>query len=198
MTELRKCTHPGCTRPSRRNHKTLCGMHDDRKRRGADMNAPLLKVRDRGPICAYGGCKRPRGGKHTMCYPHYKRHRAGKDMDAPIRTHRRMFGIDRNGYRRVYAPDHCTAISGSGVALEHRLVMSNHLGRPLLKHENVHHINGDRLDNRLENLELWSKSQPCGQRVADKILWAKQLLNTYEPQEDEPIVEHNAPQLECV
>ena len=41
------------------------------------------------------------------------------------------------------------------------------------------HINGIRDDNRTENLELWSTSQPCGQRVKDKIEWAKEILETY-------------------
>lgn len=65
---------------------------------------------------------------------------------------------------------------------QHRVVMEEHIGRKLIDGESVHHKNGDRTDNRLENLELWSKSQPSGQRVADKVKWAKELLSIYEPE----------------
>lgn len=76
------------------------------------------------------------------------------------------------GYIKQLAPNHPNA-DDRGYILQHRLVMEQILGRPLEKHERVHHKNGNRQDNRPENLELWtspSKKDPKGVRMVDKVI----------------------------
>lgn len=85
------------------------------------------------------------------------------------RPHREGYLLEYVGRDRI----------ASGWMLQHRVVMEAHLGRPLLASENVHHVNGQRGDNRPENLELWSRSQPAGQRVVDKVAWCREFLGLY-------------------
>ena len=85
-----------------------------------------------------------------------------------------------NGYVLVHLPAHPCANSGGNV-LEHRLVMEKHLGRLLAADETVHHINGKRNDNRVDNLELWVSFHPPGQRVPDIVEWALAVVARYSP-----------------
>lgn len=62
---------------------------------------------------------------------------------------------NKGGYVMEYCPDH-PSCNRRGHVPQHRLVMEKHLGRFLNGQEVVHHINRDRTDNRLENLELFA------------------------------------------
>ena len=87
--------------------------------------------------------------------------------------------LKKNGYRVINRKGHPNACDAKGWIYEHVVVMSEHLGRPLAKGEAVHHINGIKHDNRIENLELWHRSHPPGQRVDDKIAWCIDFLGQY-------------------
>lgn len=72
-----------------------------------------------------------------------------------------------DGYVMVKAEGHPNA-GASGYVMEHRLVMERSIGRLLLRSEHVHHINHDRSDNRIENLELMTHSQHMALHMKEK------------------------------
>lgn len=170
------CSVVGCGRVH--TAKGLCRSHYARLLQGGDIKSdkPIrFHVEKVEPFCTVVGCNEKTQCRN-LCQLHYHRwQREGNPGEATrrmaIRGERRF--KDENGYIHLSQKNKHFGIT------EHRHVMQEFLGRKLLKHETVHHKNGIRDDNRLENLELWSKSHPPGQRVEDKIKWAKEFLETY-------------------
>jgi hypothetical protein len=125
-----------------------------------------------------------------LCHPHDRRRRVRGDVDLPTPI-RQVAGTGhlKLGYWIVPVAKEDRHLSGGETPYpEHRLVMAKHLGRPLAPDEVVHHRNGEKNDNRIENLELWSVYQPKGQRVTDKIEYALEIIYRYKP---ELLEQHN-------
>lgn len=183
------CSFPACERDSYA-HK-LCKSHYAQRKRGK----PLTKLRPRKPngtwlgvtTCLVEGCS----GKHRsggFCTSHLWQ--VQKSKNPTPRLVRRVtpgewgrWARTKGGYVVRYRS--LGRVDGRTIAerqFQHRVVMEEKIGRPLRSEETVHHRNGVRDQNNIENLELWSTSQPSGQRVVDKVAWAKELLALYEPE----------------
>lgn len=148
--------------------RDLCRKHYNRWRKGIPIDAPVAKRDVAG--CSIPSCDRLVDiFASGLCNSHYQRLQKYGDVMAhkPVINRTRGFYIDSDGY---------VIVKGVG---QHRRVMADHLRRELLGHETVHHKNGNRADNRLDNLELWSSMQPRGQRISDKIQYALEIIEIY-------------------
>ena len=163
-----------------------CKAHQKRIRKhGSPLEHIPLRVYSTTGICEVPDCEQ-KAHARGMCSTHSWRLKTWGTLSTEGRrvVFRSSVGdrrIDKDGYAKIKLPTHPHAHS-NGWVYEHRMVMSDHLGRALLPEESVHHINGVRDDNRLENLELWNTAQPAGQRAKDKIDFAVAILRLYRPE----------------
>ena len=175
-----ECAVPGCGRKAVT--RGWCHGHYLRWSRSGDVRADVPLARPQRDVCSVPDCGR---GAHSAgyCRSHARLvqlygdpHRGG-----PLRIATGKGSLS-NGYWWIAVPKELRHLvpPGRHADFEHRLVMAQMLGRPLTREEVVHHRNGDRLDNRPGNLELWTTAQPKGQRVEDKVAFAYDVLARYD------------------
>lgn len=160
IAEGKTCAIDGCNRPPlNATEGSLCGMHRGRRQRGVDMLREPDQSKNYRKPCAREGCEQ-RHFARGFCLLHYNRVRlTGHPGPLAAWDRRSRWHRQKNGY--------VTTTIDSRTILQHRRVMEEALGRSLHSWEQVHHKNGIRHDNSLDNLELWVKGQPAGGRIED-------------------------------
>ncbi len=180
------CSVEGCGQTPRA--MGLCSTHYYRLAKHGDPGEADLR-RKPPRDCKVEGCSNPAVGRDDLCKSHHDRmaqygNLMGRLCQCGVRvvrgtdlcpTHHRAAVIAEiiSGTRKPVGRRHGYVVHKirDEAVLEHRVIMEHLVGRPLEPFENVHHKNGVRDDNRPENLELWMKPQPSGQRPEDMADW---------------------------
>lgn len=175
----KQCRVDGCT------HKYKgggwCHAHYERFKKYGDPLAGVSFRETRPDKCIAEGCDKKVLAK-GRCSGHYTLFK--KYGDHNIAKHKwhanskSQWHINSQGYVWRYDPADPNG-TVNGYVYQHRAVMAEKLGRNLLPGENVHHINGQKADNSLENLELWVTMQPPGRRPEDFVKFAREILERY-------------------
>jgi len=170
--DYKTCSLDNCNRQLKA--QGLCNAHYKRLLRGNPLDKPLRKGNEL-KTCSVDGCLNVHEAK-GYCSRHLQRFYDGVALTSEWRGYGINRRINHLGYSMICGPG---ISKPSQYVLEHRYLMEQFLERKLNRNENIHHKNGVRSDNRLENLELWTTQQPSGQRVEDKISWAKDFLEKH-------------------
>lgn len=178
---MRKCELPNCEKK----HKAhgYCNSHYLKFWKYGD---PVYSVRNVEPVeCSVEKCENNAQCK-SYCTKHYARFKKHGDPNKTVVAPAGSGYVDAAGYRQVVLPKKWRKehLSERKAIVEHRLVMMEHLGRLLLPEETVHHKNGNKLDNNIDNLELWSSNHPSGQKVSDLLAYADQIYALYGSERD--------------
>ena len=179
--------------------KGLCLKHYTRELRGQpmkkscevsdcandDIQVNARKCEAHRYSCTVPGCLKPTPKSWRYCPMHQQRvQKTGSvgSVDSTMRA--KGTGTDWAPNKDGYVERNRVVAGKRTRQLQHREVMAEVIGRPLKSNETPHHKNGVRHDNRPENLELWVKSQPAGQRAKDLLAWAREIIATYGPLEE--------------
>ena len=168
-------------------------MHYLRWRTYGDTG-PVESLRRGLRPCRVDGCDNKAVTQDDLCATHRRRKRLYATEDGTFATHKKcitcgaqaVYGHRSSDYCREHYVAHIKRLVVEGVERGskhkngyvyvsifkdrypvHSIILEHKLGRYLWPWENAHHKNGNRSDNRPENLELWARPQPPGQRVED-------------------------------
>jgi hypothetical protein len=154
--------------------KGYCRFHYQRLLNNRDINASVKKRYTNFDLCKIKHCEK-RAVSLNLCSLHYRRQRIGSWLDEWPKNLKMPDFISLEIIEKINwykdSQGYLVATRNKKVMRMHRVVWEAHNGRKLRPFENVHHLNGIRDDNRIENLELWVKTQPCGQRPEDLVSW---------------------------